>query len=289
MVGRGGQETVHTHLSAQERASQSDNLNSHPIHAPARFLTTQSQGTNAAQRTRTLRLSMIHSAQVFSPRPSADPAANLKVLQTPLKALQSRTRSVSPNKKGGARGSLMERLWEARADAKMAADAAGDAGEEDIVLVDGNHPRVVQEEEDLVILEDVPIPVSTPTPTSNSTLKSTPRFQTTRSLLNAFPAIPPHPSPKSKTQTSPPITLHPQLAQHTQQTSPPLSQLPQFRSPSTSHSLRRLGPTKASLQIYRPFIWLEVALEPPITTEISLWQYTSLYGFITQRNVNGRK
>ncbi|KIM82686.1 hypothetical protein PILCRDRAFT_819990, partial [Piloderma croceum F 1598] len=217
-------------------------------HTPTRFPASQGQGTNTAQRTRTLRLSMIHSAQVFSPRPSADPAANLKVLQTPLKALQSRTRSVSPDKKGETKGSLMERLWEARADAEMAADAAGDGGEEDIILVDGNHPRVVQEEKDLVILEDVPIPVAPPsTPTSNPTPKSTPRSQTARSLLNAFPAIPPHPSPNSKTQTSPPITLHFQHSQQTQQTSPPLSQLPQLQSPSNSHSPRRLGPTKASL------------------------------------------
>jgi hypothetical protein len=135
----------------------------------------------------------------------------------------------------------MERLWEARADAEMAADAAGDGREEDIVLVDGNHAHVVQEEKDIVILVDVPIPVAPPsTPTSNSTLKSTPLSQTARSLLNAFPAILPHPSSNSKTQTSPPITHHPQLAQHTQQTSPPLSQLPQLRSPPTSHSPRRL-------------------------------------------------
>jgi hypothetical protein len=32
-----------------------------------------------------LRLSMIHSAQVFSPRPSKNPLENLKILQTPLK------------------------------------------------------------------------------------------------------------------------------------------------------------------------------------------------------------
>jgi hypothetical protein len=114
---------------------------------------------------------MIHSAQVFSPRPSADPAANLKVLQTPLKAMQSRMRSVSPDKKGGAKGSLMERLWEARADAEMAADAAGDGGE-DIVLVDGNHPRVVQEEKDLVILEDVPIPIAPHLPNLHSQVNS---------------------------------------------------------------------------------------------------------------------
>jgi hypothetical protein len=216
-------------------------------HTPARPPTSQGQGTNTTQRTRTLRLSMIHSAQVFSPRPSADPAANLKILQTPLKAMQSRTRSVSPDKTGGAKGSLMERLWEARADAEMAGDAAGDGVEEDIVLVDGNHPRVVQEEKDLVILEDVPIPVASPaTPTSNPTFKSTPRSQTARSLLNAFPVIPSHPSPNSKTQTSPPITLH-LHGQQTQQTSPPLSQLPQLQSSSTSQSPRRLGPTKASL------------------------------------------
>ncbi|TFK65533.1 hypothetical protein BDN72DRAFT_773245, partial [Pluteus cervinus] len=34
---------------------------------------------------RALRLSMIHSAQVFSPRPSQDPRENLRILQSPLK------------------------------------------------------------------------------------------------------------------------------------------------------------------------------------------------------------
>ena len=156
--------------------------------------------------------------------------------------------SVSPDKKGGAKGSLMERLWEARADAEIVADAAGDGGEGDIILVNGNHPRVVHEEKNLVILEDVPIPVAPPsTPTSNPTPKSTPRSKTACSLLNAFPAIPPHPSPNFKTQPSPQITIHLQHSQQTQQTSPPLSQLPQLQSPSSSHSPRRLGPTKASL------------------------------------------
>ncbi|KAF8961373.1 hypothetical protein BDZ97DRAFT_1664243, partial [Flammula alnicola] len=36
---------------------------------------------------RALRLSMIHSAQVFSPRPSKDPRENLRILQSPLKGI----------------------------------------------------------------------------------------------------------------------------------------------------------------------------------------------------------
>jgi len=107
---------------------------------------------------------MIQSAQVFSPRPSADPAVNLKVLQTPLN-LRARERSRSPVK--GEKGSLMDRLREAAGDVQGGGDGEEPETEE-VVLVDGNHPRVVQEEKDLVILEDVPYspPPSPPPPPS---------------------------------------------------------------------------------------------------------------------------
>jgi hypothetical protein len=84
----------------------------------------------------TLRMSMIQSAEVFTPRPSDDPRVNLKILQSPLK--------MSPVKKGP--------LWRKEEE------------EEEIRLVHGNHPRVVEEEKDLVILEDVPVPVPSHTP-----------------------------------------------------------------------------------------------------------------------------
>ncbi|KAL1745147.1 hypothetical protein HDZ31DRAFT_37029 [Schizophyllum fasciatum] len=96
---------------------------------------------------RALRLSMIESARVFSPRPSPIPAENLRVLKSPIK------RNPSPMKPTPL---------------SQASTAENDEGEEneDIVLVDGNHPRVVEEEKDLVILEDVvrkAFPTGTPT------------------------------------------------------------------------------------------------------------------------------
>ncbi|KAJ7620593.1 hypothetical protein DFH06DRAFT_908187, partial [Mycena polygramma] len=51
----------------------------------------------AGPANRALRLSMIASAQVFSPRPSSDPRQNLRVLQSPLR-LASANSSRSPSK-----------------------------------------------------------------------------------------------------------------------------------------------------------------------------------------------
>jgi hypothetical protein len=134
---------------------------------------------------------------------------------------------------------LMEKLREAAVD-KDGEEGRGDGEEEgeEIVLVDGNYPRVVQEEKDLVILEDVPI---LPPPTPSQSRSSSP---TARELLNAFPSIPSPPAPLSLQQplrTSPPIQLklNP-LSSNPQQTSPPLNQLQTPR--------RGLGgPTRASL------------------------------------------
>ena len=75
---------------------------------------------------------MIESARVFSPRPSPIPAENLRVLKSPIK------RNASPKKPTP--------LYQA---------TSAEDEDEDIVLVDGNHPRVVEEDKDLVILEDV--------------------------------------------------------------------------------------------------------------------------------------
>lgn len=82
-------------------------------------------------RRKTLRMSMIASAMVFTPRPSQDPRENLRTLQSPLKPNYS-----SPLKQ-----------------------VHNEEPEEDIVLVESNHPNVVQDDEDnLVILESVQAP-----------------------------------------------------------------------------------------------------------------------------------
>ncbi|KAJ7127370.1 hypothetical protein C8R43DRAFT_897413 [Mycena crocata] len=81
---------------------------------------------------RALRLSMIASAQVFSPRPSADPVQNLRILQSPLRA---------------PFGSPSSRNSGSRDD--------NEEEEKSITLVQGSQPRVVEEAADLVILEDV--------------------------------------------------------------------------------------------------------------------------------------
>ena len=80
---------------------------------------------SSGPQNRAFRLSMINSAQVFSPQPSKDPRENLRILQSPLKN----------SFKSPVKATLQE--------------------ENEIILVQGNHPRVVQDERDLIILEDV--------------------------------------------------------------------------------------------------------------------------------------
>jgi hypothetical protein len=89
---------------------------------------------SSGPRNHALRLSMIHSAQVFSSHPSKDPRENLRILQSPL----------MNSFKSPVKATLQE--------------------EDEIILVQGSQPRVVQEEHDLVILEDVVLP---PTSSSN--------------------------------------------------------------------------------------------------------------------------
>ncbi|KAF9461792.1 hypothetical protein BDZ94DRAFT_1323128 [Collybia nuda] len=104
--------------------------------------------TPARPPQRKLRLSMIHSAQVFSPRPSKDPRENLRILQSPLKNAFK-----TPGKSGSSSP--------VRTNLLSTTPTRNDPDEEeadDIVLVDGNHPRVVEDEKDLVILEDVQLP-----------------------------------------------------------------------------------------------------------------------------------
>lgn len=105
------------------------------------------------RRRRTLRMSMIQSAQVFSPRPSHDPRENLRILKTPLKSpfipSDYNRRLSSPLKRGA---------YIAEEDEEEEED------EQDIVLVESNHPRVVEEDRDLVILEHVVAPEPEPEP-----------------------------------------------------------------------------------------------------------------------------
>ena len=148
------------------------------IDTPART-TTNNSGNPA--RKRTLRLSMIQSAEVFSPRPSTDPSVNLKVLQSPLKP-----RSVSPVKP-----SSVSRLREAK---------EKEQNDEEIVLVDGNHPRVVEDDRDLVILEDIPY---TPPPP-----QVTPPSSKSHPLISAFPLTPNASRPQTPRRGSSRPSLH---------------------------------------------------------------------------------
>ena len=93
-----------------------------PKHLRPALINTPTQSTPAGAR-RPLRLSMIASAHVFTPRPSHDPQENLRVLQTPIRSPFAREN-------------------------------------EEIVLVHSDSPRVVEEDKDLVILDEVePEPV----------------------------------------------------------------------------------------------------------------------------------
>lgn len=125
----------------------------------------------SAGRSRRLRLSMIHSAQVFTPRPSKDPQENLRILKSPVKNTFR-----SP-----AKPHTRFRL--------PATSNLQDAGEEEeeeaneIVLVDGNHPRVVEEDKDLVILEDIEVPM--PPPVIHALPPKTPQRRRSQSLHRA--------------------------------------------------------------------------------------------------------
>lgn len=96
---------------------------------------------------------MIPSAQVFSPRPSQDPRENLRTLQSPLK---NSFKPPTPRKAYPSspihRGASAPDSYSDESD-----EEDEDEDEDDIILVEGNHPRVVQEDKDLVILEDVEV------------------------------------------------------------------------------------------------------------------------------------
>lgn len=112
---------------------------------------------------------MIQSAQVFSPRPSSDPRQNLRVLQSPLKPFKLATPSRSHYSPQQTEEDVNLR-------------------EEEVILVQGAHPRVVEEDRDLVILEDVdtpPAPPQTPSPGSrNHSTPQTPRPKTPKPSLH---------------------------------------------------------------------------------------------------------
>ena len=107
---------------------------------------------------------MIHSAQVFSPRPSQDPRENLRILRSPLKNTFKSSALASPSMP--LRTSIFPISSQSpyTTPPKHEPVFQNDEEEDHIILVDGNHPRVVEEDKDLVILEDVEMPrVGTPT------------------------------------------------------------------------------------------------------------------------------
>ncbi|KDQ32896.1 hypothetical protein PLEOSDRAFT_1098884 [Pleurotus ostreatus PC15] len=108
-----------------------------PKELRAALLATPAKTTQTPHRRRALRLSMIQSAQVFTPRPSPDPRENLRILQSPLRPFSS-PKKPSP----------------------LQTPSDHEEEEEEIVLVDGNHPRVVEDEKDLIILEDVEVEIN---------------------------------------------------------------------------------------------------------------------------------
>lgn len=92
-------------------------------------------------RKRVLRLSMIQSAQVFTPRPDPDPRVNLRVLQTPIRFNNSPLKHAHQTTPQQVHVGQLE-------------EECGTP----IRLVEGNRPQVVEEEQDLVILEEVDAP-----------------------------------------------------------------------------------------------------------------------------------
>ena len=102
---------------------------------------TPQPNVSKSARKRVLRLSMIQSAQVFTPRPDPDPRVNLRVLQTPIRFNNSplkHTHQTTPR--------------------RVQADQIEEECDAPIRLVEGNRPQVVEEEQDLVILEEVDAP-----------------------------------------------------------------------------------------------------------------------------------
>lgn len=148
---------------------------------------------------RALRLSMIHSAQVFSPRPSQDPRENLRILRSPLKNTFKSFAKDSPSPLKAAPFAASSRDAYA-SPTKPQPLTEGYEEEDHIILVDGHHPCVVEEDKDLVILEDVEIPrigssIFTPTPTQQSHRPQQPRYMQSPQVQ---PQTPPRPRSLSR-------------------------------------------------------------------------------------------
>ncbi|KAF7798131.1 hypothetical protein EIP86_009346 [Pleurotus ostreatoroseus] len=145
-----------------------------------------------ARRRRALRMSMIQSAQVFTPRPSANAQENLRILKTPIKnpfpTPQRARRRSSPLKRGAA-------IVEEDEPAEGEDDDDEGREEEEIVLVETNHPSVVEEDRDLVILERVVVREPPPAP-------PTPPQQQYQQRQVQFPFVAPSP----QRQAAPPQT-----------------------------------------------------------------------------------
>ncbi|KAH9934220.1 uncharacterized protein B0H18DRAFT_1101746 [Fomitopsis serialis] len=111
--------------------------------------------TTPGTRRRALRMSMITSAKVFSPRPFEDPRRNLEILQSPLKTV------FKPEPESDDEDAEHEDDEEGRQNDETEAP-------EDIILVESDHPRVMESEKDLVILDHVtvtdPPPSAAPSP-----------------------------------------------------------------------------------------------------------------------------
>jgi type IV secretory pathway VirB10-like protein len=149
---------------------------------------------------------MIQSAQVFSPRPSADPRENLRVLQSPLKVPTTPSRSIFSGVGSGSstpskapRRSVSPLKFEFAADTGAREDEKDEQPEEEpedqeVILVHTNHPRVVEEDKDLVILEDVPLPL----------VVGSSSFSNVSPVKGTFSA-PAQPQPQ-QTQRAPPVT-----------------------------------------------------------------------------------
>jgi hypothetical protein len=99
----------------------------------------------------------------------------LKVPATPLRNIfggagagpasptRARSRSVSPLKFGHASADPGDKKVE-----QLEEDSEGQPEDQEVILVHTNHPRVVEEDKDLVILEDVPLVIGSSSPNAGT-------------------------------------------------------------------------------------------------------------------------
>ncbi|KAM6504351.1 hypothetical protein JOM56_001294 [Amanita muscaria] len=106
--------------------------------------------------TRAPRLSMIHSAQVFSPKLPKNFEGNLRLLQSPLKSTFLRSPLKGSNHVSNGNQDRSKPTYDQSSGHDWISD--DEEGCEEIVLVEGDNPRVVEEEKDLVIVENVEVP-----------------------------------------------------------------------------------------------------------------------------------